>query len=88
MMGSDMAGSEVVRADTMPPNTMPPNTLPLVIPNELDVLASELQELDRQLGAYSLSIEARLAEDESLSAAVWQTSQEMEQVRSNLSDKK
>ena len=52
--------------------------------SELDALAKETDLVDRELSAYSLSLETRVGHGESISQSLWQATQELEQVQVGL----
>lgn len=65
-------------SDHAPVHLAPPDA------SELDALAAEMDLVDRELSAYSLSVESRVGRGESISQSLWQAAQELEQVQVGL----
>ncbi len=72
MNATDVEGSNLLRR------------LPAPNASELDVLATQINLLDEEISRQSMLLDSRIGEGESLSTAIWQATQELEQIQFGL----
>ncbi len=72
MNATDVEGSNLLRR------------LPAPNASELDVLATQINLLDEEISRQSMLLDSRIGEGESLSTAIWQATQELDQIQFGL----